>query len=252
MHPIIFFLFIVCAIAFVCFFRIVAKQYYFYEIAELSIRGWDERLKIAERKRQFKILFEFLSFLLLWLPRRGLRIIRAILEYGICYCKIPHYYGIVGGKIPKRLYEGDSAQIVLTFPWERPFKNDEEQFGSITYFMHGDNSAYPSLEIELQAAGLNIAGEQTQNRSIRALPAVYTWNILAEKSGNFELGIITRFYSRPDYPPTSVVSIYKIRVTKIAFFTSRQLWIITGLFGILTAMLGIVNTLVSLKIITIP
>jgi hypothetical protein len=245
MQTIITLLLIACAIAFLYFWRKVAKQSCFYEIATLASKSRIEMLQLAERKRQFNLVFEFLFF----------KIIGPILMSGVSASiesLFGVYYGIVGGRIPKQLYEGDSAQIVLTFPWEKPFKSDEVQFRSITYLMRENDSAYPSLEIELQAAGFHISGEQTQNYALHSLPAVYAWNISAEKSGNFEIGIIIRLYSRANYPPVSVVSTHRIRVAKIAFLTSRQLWIITGIFGIFTAMLGVIQALVSLKIIIIP
>jgi hypothetical protein len=168
------------------------------------------------------------------------------------YCVRPYFSGIVGGKIPTKLYEGDSAQMVLKFPWNKPFNKGERQFFSVEYFFNHHKSDAPSLEIEVQAAGLEVKGEPVQRYSLLSLPVVYTWNIAAKNSGEYEMGIVMRFYGHPGNPPTMTVSTHKIKIAKIDSLTKRQLWLVTGLFGMITAILGVIQTLVSLKVIDIP
>jgi hypothetical protein len=247
-------LLITCSTTFVLLLRLINRQYSYNELVELSTIV-TRSPEVKQIHTRYNKTSEFVRYILAWCPRILLGIIGQILDnipgprlYSSRSC-FRYFSGRLGGKFPKRIYEGDSAQIILVFPWERPFSQDDQQLGEISFWMRSYNLKYPSLEVELQAAGLKISGDQQQNRVLRSLPAVYTWNVSAEKSGHYEVGIVTRFYDTEDVPPRSFVSTHKILVAKIGNLTGRQVWMITGTFGFVTAALGIIQALVSLKVI---
>jgi hypothetical protein len=211
------------AVSALLFWLILFPQYIFCELFELTDKGGTEGIQLAKRQRQFNLFFELPLFLLFRLPksfwRKGKKIFSSSMS---CCYKIPHYAGIVGGKIPTRLYLGTpSTQLTLSFPWQRPLQAPDDECGSVSNFIYCNDESCPSLAIELHAPGLHITGEQVQMYELSALPAVYHWEISADKAGKYHVEIIARLHITPDRKPIKVVSQHKIKVVKIPFLTSR-------------------------------
>ena len=155
--------------------------------------------------------------------------------------------GLLGGRLPSKMYVGNSAQITLMFPWESHQKGSN--LGEISYLFDASQAQPPSLELELQAAAFAVDGDKIQRYELRKLPLIFNWNIAAERSGEFEIGFITRVYQSPDEDPQIATMNHRLRVVKLGFLTAQQLWIITGLFGVISAALGLLQTLIALGLV---
>jgi hypothetical protein len=201
---------------------ILFPQYISCELFALTDKGGIEGVQLAKRQRHVNLFFELPLFLLVRLPKSLWRKAKKMFSSSMSCCyKIPHYAGIVGGKVPTRLYIGTSAQLVLSFPWQKPLQSLDDECGSISNFIYCNEESCPSLEIEIQAPGLHIADKQVQIYELSSLPAVYHWEISVDKAGRYPVQIIARLYISPDREPIHVVSRHEIKAIKIPFLNSR-------------------------------
>lgn len=158
--------------------------------------------------------------------------------------------GLLGGQLPSKMYVGNSAQINLMFPWES--QQEGSSLGEIRYLFDVSQLQLPSLELELQAAAFAVDGDKIQRYELHQLPLTFSWNIAAKSSGDFEIGFVTRVYQGPDQDPQVATMNHRLRVVKLGFLTAQQLWIITGLFGTVSAAFGLLQTLISLGLVKFP
>ena len=78
----------------------------------------------------------------------------------------------------------------------------------------------------------------------------YQWNISPPRSGNYEIGLVFRAEDTSGRVRELGVTTHKISVVKIDNLTSRHLWILTGIFGSFTGILGILEILNRLGVLS--
>lgn len=162
---------------------------------------------------------------------------------------------------PSRLYEGDSCmtEVHLT-GWSDLAPRGERVRALFFIDEYGNkqplgmdietdfNPKY--LAIELLAAGFDIEGAKKQKQEISFAPMNYRWNIRPLNSGNYEVGLIFRTENASGRTRELGVVTHNVSVVKIDHLTSRHLWVLTRIFGLLTGTLGVLEVLNRLGIIT--
>lgn len=233
-------LLIICA-ALACIFWLIAfPQYILCEVFELNDKGAAGGVKIRKRKRRMLLLKELLLFLFCRLPGSLRRKIKKRFSSGMTCCyQIPHYSGIVGGKIPAWFHVGGTAKLTLSFPWKRPLQNEDDECGSVSSFIYCNESSCPSLEIEVEAEGLQIEGERRQMYELSALPAVYRWTFSADKAGAFIVKITAKLHISPDAEPLYAVAAQRIRVLRLPFLSLGQARAAAAASTVLTALCAV-------------
>uniref|UniRef100_UPI003AA91BD7 hypothetical protein n=1 Tax=Candidatus Electronema sp. TJ TaxID=3401573 RepID=UPI003AA91BD7 len=193
------------------------------------------------RKRRVLILKELPLFLFCRLPSIVRRKINKQFASGMTCCyRVPHYSDMVGGKIPAWFYVGRNAQLILSFPWNRPLHCEEEdECGSVSSFIYCNHVSCPSLEIEIEAEGLQIDGERRQIYELSTLPAVYRWNFSADNSGTFIIKITAKLHASPDGEPVHAFAAQRIRVLQLPFLNGDQVRTAAAASAVLTVLSAI-------------
>ena len=195
---------------------IAYPQHIFCEVFELNDGGTAEGVKISKRKRRMLLIKELPLFLFCRLPEILRRKMKKKFSSGMTCCyRIPHYSDVVGGKIPSWFYVGGTSHLTLSFPWRSPLHREEDECGSVSSFIYCNHISCPSLEIEVEAEGLRIDGEQQQIYELSALPAVYRWTFFADKAGTFIVKITAKLRTSPDAEPVYAVAAQPVRVLRL-------------------------------------
>lgn len=158
------------------------------------------------------------------------------------------YFGPV--TLPKQVYEGDSQNIsVVLLPEfrmeaaqeEKSFRIEDTTSGkSIILQISPDNALEQFLEIELQAAALEVAGEEKQRRpvTLENLDELsYQWNCYFKNSGNHNIALLFRLVCSSDIIPLGEIE-HAISVIRVFNLTKRQLLTIEFVMGIGALLFG--------------
>ena len=88
-----------------------------------------------------------------------------------------HFYpceqGIIGAKIPGKMYEDESVNVVLKFPLDEALDKDFQQLAVVKYHaatLVDQKPLPPRLIVELQASAFDIAGDIKQEKPIPTSP----------------------------------------------------------------------------------
>ena len=165
--------------------------------------------------------------------------------------------------MPTRLYEGDSSLIVLRLGWRAAVADASAEAPLSLCVIHENGRIEPlgmevepgfkpkHISAELLAVGFAIDGADIQKHEIQAMQMIYQWNISAPKSGSYELGLVFRAEDESGGVRELGVITNKITVVKIAGLTSRHLWVLTSISGIFTGVLGVLEVLKRLGIVSV-
>jgi hypothetical protein len=208
------------------------------ELFELSDKGGAEGMSIVKRKRPVHLLRELPLFLCWRLPNTLWRKGRQRFSSGLACCyKVPHYSDVLGGKIPVWLHVGDTAQLLLSFPWQKPYQDEGDDCGTVSNFIYCNEASCPSLEVELEAPGMRVIGQQAQRHELSRLPAVYRWELSADKPGRFVIRMTATLHADAEDMPLRAVAAHHVRVIQLPFLTGRQVRRTAAALAVLAAAL---------------
>jgi hypothetical protein len=195
--------------------------------------------------------------LLLFIVRRGLYMrrlsstTRATYEF-MGFPRHITYHG--DGRLPKRVYVGDSQTISFSFSSHAAL-----QLAQIHQHSPGQvrkhiilDLTIPSveqtfLEMEILAAGVEVAGDAKQRQELTMESLSFTWNCHFKNSGNHDLAFILRLIG--DSAATVLGRIeHNVKVVRIDHLTQRQVWLLGSLAGIATGILGVAEVLHKLGV----
>lgn len=158
--------------------------------------------------------------------------------------------------LPRQVYVGDSHPIsvvlrptsrISTTRREQPHVRDTRHGKLIVMDIDWDAGLEQFLEIELLAAGLEIAGEEKQRQPLNSPRLTYWWNCYFPNSGWHWLSLVLRLVSQSETMELGVVP-HNINVAKLDGLTQRQVWLMASLAGILSGGLAIVEALRQLGV----
>lgn len=163
--------------------------------------------------------------------------------------RVVNYHG--GGKLPKRVYEGDSKNITIelypTFrvseSYEEPIHIQKTKSGlSITLKVLTKGGVDEYLEFELLAAGFEIDGDKKQRQSLALHNLRYQWNCYFPKSGSHDYAFVIRILSPMGYIEAGCIE-NSTKVVKIDHMTQRQVWVFAAFAGIVSGSLALAEAL---------
>ncbi len=158
--------------------------------------------------------------------------------------------------LPRQVYVGDSHSIsVVLRPAPRAPEighkqlriRDTKRGKSIVIDIPRDIDTEQFLEIELLAAGLEVAGEAKQRQPLTSPTLSYWWNCYFPNSGRHGLTLVLRLVSASDATELGAVH-HNINVAKLDGLTQRQVWLMASLAGILSGGLAIAEALRQLGV----
>ncbi len=167
-------------------------------------------------------------------------------------------FGFYGrAQLPKRVYEGDSQNILIELKpalWtspsnERIFKVENVKTGkSLQIEFAQQNISEPQyIEVEFLCAGISVDGEKKQRQPLKSNSLPFRWNCHFQNSGHYSTTFIIRLVNSSSATEIGIVE-HSIKVVKFLGLTQRQVWILATIAGILSGSLAIMETLRQLGI----
>lgn len=156
------------------------------------------------------------------------------------------YSGMVRGKMPSKMYEGDSNMIMLQIipTTIATIGVVPKSYVEVAPLSFSTSKPVPQLEVELLAAGFNIEGNKKQNKPLyRDRPTDYHWNINPLASGNFEIGFVFRAEVASGQMEEVAWFTHRITVMKYDDLTKSQVQFMAAASGVIAFILGIAEFL---------
>jgi hypothetical protein len=162
------------------------------------------------------------------------------------------YYGT--GYLPNRVYAGDSQNISFSFSadfigeLERLYRCQSDKTAThvvLDLAIPPGDKAF--LEVELLAAGIEVAGEVAQRQRLKSKDIHFNWNCHFKNSGKHSIAFVLRLVVENQSVTLGRVD-HTIRVVRIDHLTQSQVWVITWLAGIIAGTLGVAEVLHKLGI----
>ena len=154
---------------------------------------------------------------------------------------------------PRRVYVGDSQDIFVELHRKytrdrgvRPLEITRTDTGA-TIRLQASDDHKGTLEIELLAAALVIAGDTKQQCPLSRDKLSYRWNCYFPNSGRHTVTLVIRILGKSGNAELGTLP-NSIWVVKIGSLTQRQVWLLACLSGGASAVLGIIKVLQELAI----
>jgi hypothetical protein len=155
----------------------------------------------------------------------------------------------VRGTCPSRVYEGDSHNISITLepcqPSSDPVPHDgHSDAGLGAWNIPEDVLVSQTLDVEIEAAGFNIAGEKRLHRPLTFQRLSFVWNCYFPNSGTHAFVLKTTVNVRGGSVQVGSLE-YTVKVVRFWILTKRQVWVaqrIAALTSGLVAAVGVLYT----------
>ena len=190
-----------------------------------------------------------------WLQNmiKNIETMRKVLVSEIALGVFPKYSGIT--KIPKKVYEGDSKNIVIELQLIS-WANEKDEILQIMKVKDGLNLTFSAfddieyLEFELIAAGFVIKGEAKQRQPVTSDFLRYYWNCYFPNSGNHTFALVFRPISSAAAPNSDLFAKWDARiieqtinVVKLDHLTQREVWFLASIAALISGSLTIAEIL---------
>lgn len=160
--------------------------------------------------------------------------------------------------LPKKIFVGDSYSLSLKLnrisslpkvDAVEVFQTEESRTEKKVHvhFQLNDNGKQ-FLEIELQAAGLEVDGDKKQKQKLTSENITYHWNCAFMNSGNHVITLIFRLVDENSSFELGAIN-HGIKVAKLDGMTQRHVWILASLGALISTPLAIAVALRQLGLL---
>ena len=154
-------------------------------------------------------------------------------------------------EMPSKVYAGDSHKLSVVIEHDLKMSlaapgidviqcleiQDSEGARTFELGLVSTAGSEDRLEVEVLAAGLEVAGDRRQQQSVRAERLLFNWNCYFPNSGRLVVSLALRTTKDDSSVDLGTVD-YHVRVTKLDGLTQRQVWMIARFLGVVAGALA--------------
>lgn len=152
--------------------------------------------------------------------------------------------------LPQKVYEGTSQKVsVIIKPglWRRVTRGERlvvVNENGVTSFMAvvpEGPAGSQSFEVELQAAGITVEGNKTQNKKISDDVITFNWNCAFPTKGDYEITLIVRLKTGRHSIDLGEPVTHRLRVVKYLGLPKQIIAIFVGVSSLAGTLIGILD-----------